>query len=149
MCSPGNVWVGSQVYDKLVSGHSFEQRAVVEDVRTDDTKALVVATGVEVPCSAGAEVVIHGHQLRFRLREEPVDKGASDETRTAGYEHASGQGCHSGGEAVDSHLVGINCRAGCETRRCQTTAQRPSVCGVTRSANSGGITTQDEATLRV
>ena len=34
------------------------------------------------------------------------------------------------GVAIDSHLVGEAARIGWETRRCQITAQSPSVCGV-------------------
>lgn len=43
--------------------------------------------------------------------------------------------------ALAYHLVAICCRAGWETRQCQTTAWKASVCGVTRDASTVGITT--------
>src|SRR4029077_14929484 len=43
---------------------------------------------------------------------------------------------------TDSHLVAATLRAGWLTSRCQTTAARPSVCGVIRSGKRGGTTTQ-------
>ena len=51
--------------------------------------------------------------------------------------------------ATDSHLVRSSCRAGCDTKRCQTTAQTPSVWGVTRSGTSGGMMTAASANLPV
>src|ERR1700682_2465684 len=52
-------------------------------------------------------------------------------------------------QSMDSHLVPWRWSAGCETRRCQTTAHNPSVCGVTRSWKSGGIRTEAFALWRV
>jgi len=48
-------------------------------------------------------------------------------------------------QMTDSHLVSLRLSAGCETRRCQTTAARPSVCGVMRSACTVGMSTQASA----
>ena len=49
----------------------------------------------------------------------------------------------------DSQRVGPCCKIGWLTSRCQTTAHKPSVCGVIRSANSGGTTMQTSACWRV
>src|SRR5258708_29989936 len=48
-----------------------------------------------------------------------------------------------------SHFVGARCNFGWLTSRCQTTAQNPSVCGVTRSVATVGMTTQASATCFV
>src|SRR5512140_1832414 len=46
---------------------------------------------------------------------------------------------------TDSHFVVAFWSFGCETSRCHTTAQNPSVCGVMRSLCTVGITTQASA----
>lgn len=38
------------------------------------------------------------------------------------------------------HFVALSCRAGCETKQCQTTAWKASVCGVTSRGSTVGIT---------
>ena len=48
-----------------------------------------------------------------------------------------------------SHFVVDRCSFGWLTKRCQTTAQNPSVCGVMRSAATVGMTTQASAIWRV
>ena len=58
-------------------------------------------------------------------------------------------GAVSGRGSVDSHLVADRLRRGWLTRRCQTTAQSPSVCGVIRSGDTVGMTTQASAAVLV
>src|SRR5262249_52564874 len=48
-----------------------------------------------------------------------------------------------------SHLVGVRCRSGWLTSRCQTTAAIPSVWGVIRSAATVGMITHPSASCRV
>jgi hypothetical protein len=57
-----------------------------------------------------------------------------------------GNRLHSGSAAADGeapschHLVSLICSFGWETRQCQTTAWKASVCGVMRAASTVGIT---------
>src|SRR5216684_2892483 len=51
--------------------------------------------------------------------------------------------------ALRYHFVAVCCRAGCDTRQCQTTAWNASVCGVTRPASTVGISTTQSPTLAV
>src|SRR5262249_33145586 len=52
-------------------------------------------------------------------------------------------------QRADSHLVGAFFSAGWLTSKCQTTAHRPSVCGVMRSGNIGGTITHASAACAV
>src|SRR5882672_3960004 len=56
---------------------------------------------------------------------------------------------HSGSHRIDSHFVWVCFRIGCETRRCQTTAWKASVWGVTFSELIVGTITQASATCAV
>src|SRR6266702_931521 len=47
------------------------------------------------------------------------------------------------------HFVAVCCSAGCDTRQCQTTAWKASVCGVTRLASTVGTTMTQSPTARV
>src|SRR5439155_19453629 len=74
---------------------------------------------------------------------------AADEARAADDEEALPRAANDGDAGprylVDSHLVAARLSAGWLTSRCQTTAHRPSVCGVIRSGETVGITTQASA----
>src|SRR5580704_17276717 len=61
---------------------------------------------------------------------------AADKARSAGQKEAAIR------HRKDSHLVPWRCSCGWLTSRCHMTAQSPSVCGVTRSGATVGITTQ-------
>lgn len=51
--------------------------------------------------------------------------------------------------AVPSHLASTICNFGCETKQCQTTDWNASVCGVTWSGSTVGITTTASPTCFV
>ena len=74
---------------------------------------------------------------------------AADETRATHEEVGARLGHCFAGLETDSHLVPVRCSAGWLTKRCQITAHSPSVWGVTRSENSGGMRTQALAARRV
>src|SRR5689334_12226050 len=54
-----------------------------------------------------------------------------------------------GGAFTDSHFMADRCSLGWLTRRCQSTAQKPSVWGVIRSGDITGTSTQTWATCFV
>ncbi len=80
--------------------------------------------------------------------EQTVDEVAPDEPGPADEEHATVHRDASLSGATPTSSGGA-LSAGWLTSRCQTTAHRPSVCGVTRSSLAGGMTTQASATRRV
>ena len=58
-------------------------------------------------------------------------------------------GPRGGAYFTDSHFVFSRCSRGWLTSRCHTTAAKPSVCGVVRSADTVGMTTHASATCLV
>jgi hypothetical protein len=74
---------------------------------------------------------------------------ATDEPSTPHDNDAAKRRDHRVGVAERSHLVDDRCKWGWETRRCQTTAHSPSVCGVTRCGWRGGIIMTSSATRAV
>ena len=92
-----------------------------------------------MPHPTGREVVVDGHPFDVGAGEEAVDRVTADESGSADHDVPDGR------HRIDSHLAPFAASAGCDTRRCQITAASPSVCGVTRSANSGGMTTHASA----
>src|SRR3984893_18788026 len=102
-----------------------------------------------MPPPAGAEIVVDGHRLNRRVCHEPIDEVASDDPCPPDYEDAREPRHRLPSWPTDSHLVGFSLSFGWETRRCQITAHRPSVCGVMCSGYSGGTNTEASASRRV
>ena len=112
------------------------ERLEVADVCPLHDQAFVVAVLLEVPLLARGEVVVDRDPDGSSAAEQPIDEVASEEAGAADDEPALARG-----HPRDSHTGALCCSAGWETRRWQMTEARPSVCGVTCSATSGGITT--------
>ena len=123
----------------------------VVDFALDDHEPRVVRERLEVPAPTRREVVVDGDALDVGTREQSADEVAADEAGAADDDDvpigASLTALASVGGALP--LRGRRWRSGCETSRCHTTAHRPSVWGVMRSAYSGGITTTASPTRGV
>src|SRR5438132_9755814 len=97
-----------------------------------------------VPVATRREVIVQRYPAHPRVREQAIGEMAPDESRAADNEESFPAHVY----RTDSHFVTCVFRAGWLTSRCHTTAQRPSVCGVTRSAFSGGMSTHASAACR-
>src|SRR5579864_6394047 len=96
-----------------------------------------------MPLAARGKVVVEGHRFYLWVAQQPVGEVAADEARPSGDEKPRAS------HFTDSHLVAVRCSSGWLTNRCQSTAQSPSVCGVTRSAATVGTRMQKPASWRV
>ena len=134
------------------SAHRRREPIEVVDLALDDLEPRIVGDRLEVPAPAGAEVVVDDDALHVVACEQHADEVAADEAGAADDDDAAVRIALTAPPprvAALSHFVAERCSAGCETRRCHTTAHSPSVCGVMRSGYSGGITTTASATRAV
>ena len=124
-CRSGDVGVGCQVDHGVVSRHGLQQVLEIPDFADLDAQPWVVGDVREMPAASRGEVVVNGYLLGS-LAQQVLHKMTANEACTA----HDGEAAQCGGHFSDSQRVAILARAGCVTRRCQTTAQSPSVCGV-------------------
>ncbi len=110
---PGDVGVGREVDHHLVAAHRVGERGEVSDILAHHTEPWVVAMRVEMRFSTRAEVVEDGHLHQILRPEQAIDKRGADESRTSCDEVSDrGRFGQTGTEAIDSHFVDSDCRAG-------------------------------------
>ena len=144
----GDVGVRGKVDNGVGARYRPGERVEVLDVVLYDGQPRVARMGGQMPSAARGEVVVDGDRLHPWVGKEAINDVCADEAGAS--DNGEAPGAADGlGQGIDSHLVLLTCNVGCETRRCQTTAQSPSVWGVMRWSNSGGITMQASATSRV
>ncbi len=118
------------------------QRLEVLDVAVDDLEARVAVVMREVPVATRGEVVVDGDPLGLgsasRRSTKWLPMKPAPPTMKYRPPSLSGSRLPLASRGASS--------AGWLTSRCQTTAHSPSVCGVIRSATSGGMTTHASAT---
>ena len=129
--------------------HCPYERIKILDVTDADTEPRVVEVTFVVPLAARREVVKERNCLGVRIAQQVVGEVAPDEPGTSNNAVSTLSYRRTICQRIDSHFVAEAFRTGWLTRRCQTTAHSPSVCGVMCSATKGGITTNASATLAV
>ena len=97
----------------------------IPDLADLDPQPWVVGDVGEVPAASRGEVVVNGDLLGSPA-QQVLHEMTADEACAA----HDGEAAQCGGHFSDSQRVATLARAGWVTRRCQTTAQSPSVCGV-------------------
>ena len=127
----------------VVTGHGAFERGHIVDVGTEHPQPAVLLVLGVMPLAAGGKIVVERHRFHTWFSQQPVREMAADEAGAPGDEEPGA------GHFTDSHLVALRCSSGWLTKRCQRTAQSPSVCGVTRSAAMTGTRMQNPAASRV
>src|ERR1019366_1761167 len=144
----GDVRIGGQMDDRVESVERRGERLQIANVILHHVESVIVDMVLEVPPTTRREIVVHPDSLNVLHAEQGVYEMAADESGAA---HDDDPTHRVAGRTIvrhhfiDSHLAVARDNDGCETRRCQSTAQRPSVCGVTCSSKRGGMTMHSSA----
>ena len=143
---PGDVRIRCQVDDRVDPRHRGSKGLEVRHLAANDGQPRISCELVEVPFSPRGEIVENDQRFDGSITQEAVDEMAAYESGATHDAEVRDVADPLGAHFIPSHLALWRARKGCVTRRCQTTAHRPSVCGVTRSGYSGGISTTVSAT---
>src|SRR5580704_6304399 len=143
-----DIGIRGQMNYRIVAVHIAFKRGQIFHVAADHAQPAVLLMMRVMPLPAARKIVVERDGFGALVAQQTVCKMAADEPGATRDEIPRG-GRTYGIHGSDSHLVATRCNSGWLTSKCQSTAHRPSVCGVIRSGASAGITMHSSAIWRV